>query len=433
MSESSVIEANVILLPNKKKKPRKIGLNKNHKGSVRSINCKLYVDFMYLDERVREKSGLDDTKENLRLVRQQLDRIIVAIEAGTFRFAEVFPQSLKKEHFKDREGEVYGLKKTPGDVNFGEYVWEWYGRLRDSGRVSQRTLFGYKSYINLYLIPFFGKKAFAELDINAFEKFIIWTKGRCLKDKPISNETINKIFVPLKMICTNATNEFRWVGYNPFFSFKRLPQGDAYEKIMPFTIDEQKILIEVMPDHWKPYFLFAFCSGLRQGEQIGLKPDDIDLEKQVVHIRRAITRDEDGKKIEGLTKNKYSRRSIKMTAVMHRALTAQKAIYEKFKGEYFFCSPEGNMVHPPNLRRRVWVPALEKAKLQFREMKQTRHTFATIALSCGENPLWIAKIMGHRDTNMIIKIYSKYVEDAFGSKDGTMINSAYQCAMSKEE
>ena len=65
-------------------------------------------------------------------------------------------------------------------------------------------------------------------------------------------------------------------------------------------------------------------------------------------------------------------------------------------------------------------------------MKQTRHTFATIALSCGENPLWIAKVMGHRDTNMIIRTYSKYIEDAFGSKDGTMINSVYQCAMSKE-
>jgi len=85
-----------------------------------------------------------------------------------------------------------------------------------------------------------------------------------------------------------------------------------------------------------------------------------------------------------------------MNQVMDTVLTAQKAIYEKFRGEYFFCSPEGNMVHPSNLKRRVWGPALKKAKLPFREMKQTRHSFATIALSCGESPLWIAKVMGHR-------------------------------------
>ena len=56
--------------------------------------------------------------------------------------------------------------------------------------------------------------------------------------------------------------------------------------------------------------------------------------------------------------------------------------------------------------------------LKIREMKQTRHTFATVALSCGENPLWIAKVMGHRNTDMIIRVYSKYIENAAGSEDG---------------
>ena len=45
-------------------------------------------------------------------------------------------------------------------------------------------------------------------------------------------------------------------------------------------------------------------------------------------------------------------------------------------------------------------------------MKQTRHSFATVAMSCGENPLWIAKVMGHKNTEMIIKVYSKYIENA---------------------
>ena len=45
--------------PKRNKKPRKSGLNRNKLGSVRKINGKIYVDFMYLDERVRESSGLD--------------------------------------------------------------------------------------------------------------------------------------------------------------------------------------------------------------------------------------------------------------------------------------------------------------------------------------------------------------------------------------
>jgi integrase len=434
MIQAVVLDAKVIPFPGKKTATRKDGLNKNREGSVRSINGKLYVDFIYLGERVREKAGLDDTKENTKLIRQQLDKIIMAIKAGTFSFAEVFPQSNKRDYFRSKESEVYGRNKTPVEVNVNDYVWQWYNRLRDSGRVSQRTLYGYKTYINLYLIPFFDKMSFGDLNMITFEKFNVWAKKQHYKGKAISNETVNKIFVPLKMICMSATNEFRWVDYSPFFGFKKLPaEGDAYEKIMPFSIDEQKILIGKMPDHWKPYFQFAFCSGLRQGEQIGLKLDDIDWEKQIVHIQRAITKDENGKTMEGPTKNKHSRRSIKMTPVMYNALKAQQVIHEKIKSGYFFSTPEGNLIHPPNLRKRIWIPALNSAELQYREMKQTRHTFATIALSCGENPLWIAKIMGHRDTNMIIKVYSKYVENASDSKDGTMINLAYQDAMGKKE
>ena len=80
------------------------------------------------------------------------------------------------------------------------------------------------------------------------------------------------------------------------------------------------------------------------------------------------------------------------------------------------------------------MPALEKAGLKIRELNQTRHTFATIALRCGENPLWIAKVMGHRDTNMIIKVYSKYVEDVSGSQDGANLDNAYRgMKLSKKE
>ena len=66
-------------------------------------------------------------------------------------------------------------------------------------------------------------------------------------------------------------------------------------------------------------------------------------------------------------------------------------------------------------------------------MKQTRHSFATCALSCGESPLWIANVMGHRDTEMIIKVYGKYIENAAGGvKDGSCLQAVYQGFMDKD-
>jgi integrase len=167
---------------------------------------------------------------------------------------------------------------------------------------------------------------------------------------------------------------------------------------------EQHKLIQALPDHWKPYFSFAFCSGLRQGEQIGLKPDDIDWENSILSVRRGITLDETGKRIEGKTKNKYSRRKVMLTETILDALTKQKVIHNALQGEYFFCTENGDKVDASNLRKNVWLPSLSEASLSIRDMRQTRHSFATNALSHGENPLWIAKVMGHRNADMIIKV-----------------------------
>ena len=59
-------------------------------------------------------------------------------------------------------------------------------------------------------------------------------------------------------------------------------------------------------------------------------------------------------------------------------------------------------------------------------MMQTRYSFATTALSLGENSLWIAKVMGHSTTRMVIDVYTKYIENQNGTPDGGKLNQAYQ-------
>ena len=314
---------------------RKFGLNTNKEGSVRKISGNVYVDFMYLEERVRESSGLTWNEKNAKTVRTQLDKIIVQIKSGTFRFAEVFPNSKKTDYFTEKERVLIGLNIDPDQVLLKDYVWIWYNLHKDSGRVSERTLFGYKSQLNLYIIPFFGEISFADLNKTVFDRFISWAKGQKYKKKPIGNKTVNKILIPLKMICKDAAIENGWgATYNPFFGFERLPENDSYENIHPFSLDEQSRLITQLPEHWKPYFLFAFCSGLRQGEQIGLKLTDINWSEKTLRISRAVTRDENGKFIMGRTKNRYSRRTIKLIPAMLNILKNQKVIYDQFKGEY---------------------------------------------------------------------------------------------------
>lgn len=217
---------------------------------------------------------------------------------------------------------------------------------------------------------------FAALHSVTFEKFVSWAKKQRYRKREIKNATVNKIFVPLKMICKSAAIECGWgTSYNPFFGFRKLPEGDPYDEIFPFSVEEQKKLILQIPEHWKPFFSFAFCSGLRQGEQIGLKPHDIDWERRLLCVRRAITLDEDGKIIEGNTKNRYSRRIIKLTSVMYDTLEQQKVINHQLKAQYFFCGTTGLMVDASHLRRGVWLPALKKAEIKVREHEANEAQF----------------------------------------------------------
>jgi integrase len=426
MAGQGTASAQVVPFPTSRKKAersRKSGLNINKDGSVRNVNGKVYVDFIYLGERVRESSGLPWNEANRKRTREDLDKIVVKIKEGTFRFTEVFPKSKRVAFFENLEREVFRLKETPEQVSCKDFFARWYELLSESGRVTGRTLFGYRSYINLYLTPFFGEMTFADLNAINFDRFISWIRQQCLRGKEVSNATINKCFTVLKMICKSVAIEYGWgSSYSPFFGFKKLREDDPYEDIVPFSLDEQRTLIENLPDHWKPYFRFAFCAGLRPGEQVSIQPADIDWENGILHIRRAITRDENGKKVMGTTKNRFSRRAIRLIPVMLEALRAQQEVYDRFKGKYFFCTTTGVQIDTDNLRDRVWSPTLQRVGLTHREMKQTRHTFATVSLGCGENPLWIARTMGHRNTEMIIKVYTRYIERFRGSDDGGLLN-----------
>nr|WP_309477333.1 tyrosine-type recombinase/integrase [Nitrosomonas supralitoralis] len=61
------------------------------------------------------------------------------------------------------------------------------------------------------------------------------------------------------------------------------------------------------------------------------------------------------------------------------------------------------------IRKNVWILALKKAGIKYRNPYQTRHTFASTLLSRGKNPLWVAQQMGHKDWGQIIKIYGRWI------------------------
>ena len=70
--------------------------------------------------------------------------------------------------------------------------------------------------------------------------------------------------------------------------------------------------------------------------------------------------------------------------------------------------------------RRPWYPALANAKLRHRDLYNTRHTFATHALASGEDPGWVAKMLGHTTLTMLMTRYYRYVPN-LTRQDGKLL------------
>ena len=153
-------------------------------------------------------------------------------------------------------------------------------------------------------------------------------------------------------------------------------------------------------------------------------PQNVNLFRLTIH--RAMTLDETGKEKEDRTKNQHSRRTITLLPVMRDIFEDQLKICTDLSSEHLFCTPAGYRVQRDHLRGRVWKPALAKAGIIYRPMMQTRHSFATTALSLGENPLWISKVMGHSTTRMVIDVYAKSIENQNGTPDGGKFNQVYE-------
>jgi integrase len=245
-------DAKIIQFPRAREKKgrsrRYSRLNASKKGSVYSRNGKVWIGFRYLGERVRESTGLEDTRSNRIAVRRQLDLIVAEIENGLFEFAERFPHSKKKEHFTLLEGKT--LRKGPDEVLFGEYARKWMREMRAG--MTENQLRDYQCSLNNHLLPYFGDVPLSELRAVLMKKFLAHMKSKKNRyGKPLSAKSIRNYLVPIRVIVRDAVDEFGWDELKDPFAGVKLPTVRR-KRIQPFSYDEWSVLIEHMFPWYRP-------------------------------------------------------------------------------------------------------------------------------------------------------------------------------------
>lgn len=172
----------------------------------------------------------------------------------------------------------------------------------------------------------------------------------------------------------------------------------------PFTRQEIDLILAQLHGSEKNLIQFAFWSGLRTPELIALKWEHVDTEGKRAFISEAV--------VEGKTKGTktvQSTRAIDLHPSAIQALESQKSL--SIDCPYVFTDPKTIQRWQSDqfIRKRVWIPALLRAGLEYRNPYQTRHTYASIMFSENKDLGWLQNQMGHRDWGMLRKTYAKYI------------------------
>jgi integrase len=188
----------------------------------------------------------------------------------------------------------------------------------------------------------------------------------------------------------------------PYTAIKNLQV--ARTEVDPFTLQEVKLILDSVRPDYRDYFGVRFFTGLRTAEVDGLKWRYVDFERREILVRESYVA---GVQEEN-TKTPESKREVRMSKPVLEAMGRQRQATGLFT-EYVFCTRNGQPLQHRNITQRVWYPLLRNLGLKLRRPYQTRHTAATLWLAAGENPEWIARQLGHANTQMLFKVYSRYV------------------------
>lgn len=359
---------------------------------VRPISdSSIQIDFTYKGIRCRERIKLQPTSANLNRAEHHRSAILDAIERGTFNYAITFPESPNRFAFAEYKGEGYKLEL---------WLETWIDRQKK--HLKSSTYDGYRKIIFNVLIPEFGQKNLADLrrpDVRD------WCDKQTASNKRLAN-----VQSVLRAALQDALND-DLIESNPLYGWcyarKEAPKPE--DDIDPFTAEEQQaILAGCREAQHRNLLQFAFWTGLRTSELVALQWGDIDWRRVIVRVSRAKTQTADQAET---TKTRRGTRDVKLLPPAIESLEAQKQHSLLASAEVFL-----NPLHAEpwsgdqSIRESAWKPALRKAGVRYRNPYQTRHTWASMMLTAGESPIWVAQQMGHSDTAMIFRNYGRWIE-----------------------
>ena len=318
-------------------------------------------------------------------------------------------QAEVKEKLKAAIAESQGIevRKSEDEYTVATWLRTWY-ELYAKPNVRTATANRYQLIIEQYTVPRIGNIKLKKLTTRHLQKLYkeLLESGRIHvgknQDKGLSTTTVHSVHLMLHCALERAVKE------------RLIPRNPCEDCIVP---KPRKLDMKILPpEHMKAYleaaerrgllpmFYLELVSGLRKGELVALRWDDLDIQQRTISVSKQYVRNPDGS-LE-LTRPK-TENSVRLVSIPQAAVELLIQEHDKHPDSpYLFPSPlTGEMYHPDsvvNLHKKI----LRDAGLGHLRFHDLRHTFATTALQNGVDVKTVSSMLGHFDAGFTLRTYT---------------------------
>jgi integrase len=339
-------------------------------------------------------------------------------------------QEVQNQLTRALRGQQLGLPVESGRLTVGDWLKRWLETQKPPA-TKPKTYTAYEGQVRLHLIPAFGKKPLVKLQPQDVREFMQGKAEAGLRPKSIRH------FRATLRVALNVAMRDGLVARNAASLVKPPPLEKSAVQV--FTKEEAFRFLNLVKGHrLEAVFTVALSLGLREGEILGLRWQDVDMDAGKLHVRFSLQR----VKRPGATKGKlellspktdHSRRVIMLPQVAVSALHAHRLRQEEERSlcgsrwhetGMVFTTTIGTMLDQRNLLRSFYAimntrdsedpepdPKKKRRLLPRLRFHDLRHSAATLLLVQGVHPRSIMELLGHSSITTTMNTYGHVLEE----------------------